>query len=155
MRSSSKQIYREFVILMAVISLVAFGLSLISRLLFGKESEHITEEISVKIEDIPLETIEEVHSGERVLDRRRRTILGTIEEVSTVPHLYEKAIANESVLVEKKGYCDAILRISIDRENRRNQVDGVFYIGATITLSTRSFAGDGRIVSFHRMGEKR
>ena len=153
MKTQNKQTYREIIILFCVVLLALFFIIASSRLLFGKRSDIITEEISVRIEDLPYEYLLDTTAGERVLDRSRRTILGTIKDISTTPHMYERAQNGESILVEKKGYCDATFRIQIERENRRNLDTGVFYIGASITISTRSFAGDGRIVSISHEGE--
>ena len=153
MKTQNKRTYREIIILFCVVLLALFFVLASSRLLFGKKADVTTEEISVRIEDIPYEYLLDTVAGERVLDRTIRTILGTIEEISTSPHMYERAQNGESILVEKKGYCDTTLRIRIDKENRRNLDTGVFYIGASITISTRSFAGDGRIISILREGE--
>ncbi len=153
MHTKTKRTYREVILLFAIILLVLFFITLTYRLLFGKRATIVTEAISIRIEDIPVEYLEDVAVGDRVLDRTRRTILGVVEDISTTPHFYERALKGESVVVEKRGYCDATFRIRIEQENRRNQDGGVFYIGAGTTISTHSFVGDGKIVALFNEGE--
>lgn len=148
-----KRTYREVILLFCVVLSALFLLLGVSRLLYGKRERVLCEEVSVRIEDIPYEDLEGVSAGDRVLDRGRRTILGTLVDFSTTPHTYERAWNGESVEVEKRGYCDATFRVRIEADNPRNHDAGVFYIGAGVVLSTHSFVGDGKIVSIS-YGEK-
>ncbi len=154
MKKTNHLILRDFFIILCLILLLILFISMLSRVLFGERATKDTVQITVVIEDVPYEMLEDVKTGERVLDRTRRTVLGNIVELSTTPHTYERAEGGESVLVNKNGYCDALFRIEIDQENRRNHDTGVFYIGAGISLSTQNYAGDGKICAVTRGVEK-
>ena len=152
MRSSTKQTFREIMILFTVILLLTLSFLLLGRLLFGQTEKSGTAEISVRIEDIPSERIDGLRVGDRVLDRGRRAILGTVEEITAEPHLYESAVERESVTVEKKGYSDLTLRIRIEQTGRRRRESDAFYIGEGLCLSTHAFCADGKIVSIRQGG---
>lgn len=147
MPTSKKQTFREIILLFSLVILVALALMLARSLLFGQREERAVTAISLRLEDIPNENLDTLRVGDRVLDRGRRTILGTIDEITAAPHLYESVANRESVVVEKAGYCDVTLRILIENTNRRNQDGGVFYIGAGLTISTHAFAADGKIIA--------
>ena len=151
MQASTKMAFREVMVLFGLILLVMLFIFGAHRILFGERAMSLTKEIAIRIEDIPIEYLDGVGVGDRVLDRTRRTILGDVAQVLTEPHTYERAVDGESVRVEKKGYCDATFRILIDLDNRRNLDKGVFYIGSGITISTHSFSGDGKIISLSRV----
>ena len=150
MKSSTKRVFREVVLLFSLILLCALLLILSTRLLYGRKATVKTQEITVRLEDIPKEQLSTLKVGDRVLDRTRRTLLGQITHISSSPHYYERAASSDVVLVEKKGYLDVSLRIKIDTENRRNLDTGIFYIGATLTISTHALAADGRITALSR-----
>ena len=155
MRTSTKQAFREIILLFTLILLVVFSMMLVRAVLFGKREERKISSISLLLEDIPKEGADALQIGDRVLDRGRRTILGTIEEITIAPHLYESASNGESVSVEKAGFCDITLHIRIEQENRRNHDGGLFYIGASMSISTHSLSANGTINALDEGGDNK
>ena len=147
MRISKKQTFREIILLFSLIFLVVLALMLVRSLLYGKREQREIGTVTLRLEDIPEESLDALRVGDRVLDRGRRTILGSIDEITVSPHLYESAVERESVVVVKVGYSDATLKIRIENENPRNHDSGVFYIGAALTISTHAFASEGKIIA--------
>ena len=153
MHTSKKQNFREIVILFALVFLVACAIIFARTLLFGREDDRRVSAIFLLLSDIPSESADTLHEGDRVLDRGRRTILGTVEAITEAPHLYESVAGGESVTVEKVGYSDVTLKIRIESENRRNRESGVFYIGSALTISTHALAAEGQIIALEEEKE--
>lgn len=153
MHTSKKQDFREIVILFALVFLVACAIIFARTLLFGREEDRRVSAIFLLLSDIPSESADTLREGDRVLDRGRRTILGTVEAITEVPHLYETVGGGESVTVEKVGYSDVTLKIRIESENRRNREGGVFYIGSALTISTHALAAEGQIIALEEAKE--
>lgn len=146
MQSKKNKILRDLIIILFLFAAFAMLVFLFSGILKPKPGTGQTQkQITVAVEDVPYELLEEVKIEERVLDRTQRAILGRIAALSVEPHTYERAVNGESIIVSKEGYCDAYFVIRLDSSPSRDR--GSYYIGEGISISTPSFSGEGRVCS--------
>lgn len=155
MSYKKNKMLRDFLLIAALLIGLGLVIALFSGILKTKpDAVAAQREITVTVEDIPYELLENVKIGDRVLDRTHRSILGRILSLRVEPHTYERAIDGESVIVNKDGYCDAYFSIRLDNENPRTPI-GSYYIGEGIAISTPSFAADGRVFSIQAVTDER
>lgn len=142
-------------LLLITLLVLSFGalIYLFSSILRPKPTApHGQTQITIVVEDIPYELLEDVKIEERVLDRTHRAILGRIASLSTHPHTYEQAVNGESVIVTKDGYCDAYFVVRRDGEGVRDALS--YYIGEGVVISTPSLAAEGRVFAILTEGDE-
>ena len=149
----SAQRRMDFFILLFVLSLTVTATLGVRALLYGKKEDTPPARIVIRVEGVEQSLTEGIASGERVIDRTHRRLLGTVSEIRRTPQVTEIAPTSgeETVLCERVGLVDLDLVLIPDHDHSGYFVTPrVWSVGTTLTFATPSFAATGTIIRVER-----
>ena len=118
-----------------------------------QERGYAPARIVIRVEGVEQSLTEGIASGERVIDRTHRRLLGTVSEIRRTPQVTEIAPTSgeETVLCERVGLVDLDLVLIPDHDHSGYFVTPrVWSVGTTLTFATPSFAATGTIIRVER-----
>lgn len=131
MKNKKQMIFRWFALFL--IPLTVFGLTALGFLAFReRKADPVAVTFTVLSEDVPAEAASHLHEGDRIVDRKKQAVLGTVRAIRT----------------ENEGeFCDLVIEIAGEGADGFTAGETPLYIGEELAFRAWDYAGSGKVVA--------